>query len=110
MTTQTDTKANIGVITLGRKKTTPPPFQQKGGGEEGCSKEPELNLDQNIEVREKELQVAGRLEYFLSVWMDITSDRKILNTEIDKNTALHQNNDKYEATMTLSSESVSDLR
>ena len=29
--------------------------------------------------------------------------------EIDKNTALQQNNGKYEATMTLSSESVSDL-
>jgi len=30
--------------------------------------------------------------------------------EIDKNTALRQNNGNYEATMTLSSESVSDLR
>ena len=81
MATQTDTKANIGIITLGAavKKLPPPPFQQEGGGEEGCSEEPELNHDQNIEVRDRELQVAGRLKYFLSVWMDITSDRKILD-------------------------------
>lgn len=61
------------------KKLPPPPFQLEGGGEEGCSKEPELNHDQNIEVRDRELQVAGRLKYFHSVWMDITSDRKILD-------------------------------
>ena len=61
------------------KKLPPPPFQLEGGGEEGCSKEPELNHDQNIEVRDRELQVAGRLKYSLSVWMDMTSDRKILD-------------------------------
>lgn len=32
-----------------------------------------------MEVRDRELQVAGRLKYFHSVWMDITSDRKILD-------------------------------
>ena len=48
------------------------------GSEEGFSKEPELNHDQNVDVRDRELQVAGRLKYFLSVWMEITSDRKIL--------------------------------
>ena len=41
-----------------------------GGGGEGCSKEPELNPDQNIEVRDRELQVAGSLKSFLLVWMD----------------------------------------
>ena len=63
------------------KKLPSPPFQQEGGGREGCSKEPELNPDLNIEARDRELQVAGRLKYFLSaaVWMDITSDRKILD-------------------------------
>jgi len=62
----------------------PPPFNKKeraGGGEEGFSKEPELNHDQNVEVRDRELQVAGRLKYFLSVWMEITSDRKILDMD-----------------------------
>ena len=57
-----------------------PPFNKKegwGGGGESCSKEPELNHDQNVKVRDRELQVAGRLKHFLSVWMDITSDRKI---------------------------------
>lgn len=48
-------------------------------GGEGCSKEPELNHDRNIEVRNRELPVASRLKYFLSVSMDITSDRKILD-------------------------------
>ena len=56
-----------------------PPFNKKERGEEGSSKEPELNHDQNIEVRHRDLQVAGRVKYFLSVWMDITSDRKILD-------------------------------
>ena len=79
MATQTDTRANIG-ITLGSQKTTATPFStRRGGGEEGCSKEPELNHDQNIEVRDRELQVAGRLKYLHSVRMDITSDRKILD-------------------------------
>ena len=87
MATQTDTKANIGVITLSRQKKKKPKTtaaalstrRKEGGGEgrgEGCSKEPELNHDQNIEVRDRELQVAGRLKYFLSVWIDITSDSK----------------------------------
>ena len=61
------------------KKLPPPPLQKEGEGEEGCSEEPELNHDQNIEVRDRDLQVAGRLKYFLSVWMDITSDPKILD-------------------------------
>ena len=51
-----------------------PPFNKKEGGR-GCSKEPELNHDQNIEVRDRGLQVAGRLKYFLSVWVEITSDK-----------------------------------
>ena len=50
-----------------------------GGRGKGCSEEPELNHDQNIEARDRELQVAGRLKYFLFVWMDITSDRKIID-------------------------------
>ena len=58
------------------KKLPPPPFNKKEG-EEDC--EPELNHDQNIEVRDRDLHVAGRLKYFLSIWMDITSDRKILD-------------------------------
>ena len=48
-------------------------------GGEGCSKEPELNPDQNIEVRDRELQVAGRLKYFLLVWMDNVRLRNILD-------------------------------
>lgn len=44
-----------------------PSFSQK---EQGFSEEPELNNDQNIKVGDRELQVAGRLKYFLSVWMD----------------------------------------
>ena len=79
MATQTDTMAGIRVITLGRQKLSPPPLWQEGGGEEGCSEEPELSHDQNIEVRDRELKVGGRLKYFLSVWMAITSDRKILD-------------------------------
>lgn len=47
-------------------------------GEEGFSEEPGLNNDQNIKVGDRELQVAGRLKYFLSVWMDITP-KKILD-------------------------------
>ena len=34
----------------------PPSTRRRG--EEGCSKEPELNHDQNIEVRDRDLQVA----------------------------------------------------
>ena len=60
------------------KKLPLPPFNKKEG-EEGCSKEPELNHDQNVEVRDRELQVAVRLKYFPSVWMEITSDRTILD-------------------------------
>ena len=80
MATLTDTKANIGVITPGCQETTTAPLSaRRRGGEEGCSEELELNRDQNIEVRDRVLRVAGRLKYFLSVWMDITSDRKILD-------------------------------
>ena len=49
------------------------------GRRAGCSEKPKLSHGQNIEVRDRDLQVTGRLKYFLSVWMDITSDRKILN-------------------------------
>ena len=42
MATQTDGKANIGVITLSRPKKQlklpPPPFQQEGGGGEAVQK------------------------------------------------------------------------
>ena len=48
------------------------------GGEEGCL-EPKLSHGQNIKVRDRQLQVAGRHKYFLSAWMDITLDRKIFN-------------------------------
>ena len=50
-----------------------------GEGKDGCSEEPKLSHGQNIEVRDRKLQAAGRLKYLLSVWMDITPDRKILN-------------------------------
>ena len=82
MATQTDAKAGIRGITLGRQKATAAPSsarRRRGGGEEGCSGEPELSHDQNIEVRDRTLHVAGRLKYFLSVWMAITSDKKILD-------------------------------
>ena len=58
MATQTDTMASIGVTTLGRQKTTvaSPSTRRRGGGGESCSKEPELNHDQNVEVKDRELQ------------------------------------------------------
>ena len=79
MATQTDTKAGIRIITLGGQKTTvaPSSTRRKGGGGGGCSEEPELRYHQNIEVRE--LQVAGRLKYFLPAWKAITSDSTILD-------------------------------
>lgn len=64
--TQTDTKANIGPS----KKYCFLPFSKI---------EPELNHDQTIEVGDRELKVADRLKYVLSVWMDITSDENILD-------------------------------
>ena len=79
MATRTDTMASIRVITLGRQKTTVARLSTRRRGEESCSKEPELNHDQNVEVRDREVQVAGRLKHFLSVWMDITSNIKILD-------------------------------
>jgi len=54
--TQTDTKANIGVITLGRQKTTAAPLSTRrrgGGGEGGFSKKQKLNHDQKFEERER---------------------------------------------------------
>ena len=65
--------ADLGAV----KKLPPPPLQQDGGGEEDCSEEPALSHDENLEVMDTELPVAGRLKYFLSTWMSITSDRKI---------------------------------
>ena len=69
----------IIIIILGCPKTTAAPSSARRRGEEGCSEEPQLIHDQNVEVRDKELKIAGRLKYFLSPLMEITSDRKILD-------------------------------
>ena len=56
------TKAGIRIITPGHQKTTVAPSSTRrigGGGGGGCSEEPELTHDQNMEVRDRDLQVAG---------------------------------------------------
>ena len=81
---QTGPKAGTGVrvLTLGHQKTTIASSQQERG--KRYLQEPEPSHDQNVKVRDRKLQVAGRLKCFLCSWKTITSDSKILDM-VDQN-------------------------